>query len=1678
MGQFKIDQETLLSLYEANSAILTSNSADDMFSKICEILVKKLGIVMACVSNLDPQCEKFVTLAYYVDPDCPKEYQNQLHTEVNSNNKTPTVQAYLKRMPIIINDILNDSNYEYYRDYSLKTKYLSVAAFPLVYNDSIYGVLTLYAKEVNAFDETHTFIISNIVNGASYAFHRLKLDEERELLTDELISLRERHRIILENTKGAIWEYDTSTKELTFSSEAKRILGVSDSLLTGSYTAIYRYMDENYRNKFRKSLIALLSGQKDYLEETVKITLKNNKNIFVLVRGKKLDDLHKKGAVKIGGFVTDITEIVELTEKLNRLYNFYKALSETNQMIIRSDSVHDVADNLCKIAVTYGGFDMAWFGIFDDKINDIKTHSFFAIDKKGEEYFRKLKISVKKESALSKGPAGRAFIERKPIVINNVFKDRGFEKWIENAKIAGLQSTAALPIIYKDKIYGIFSLYSKDTDFFDEELMSLLKEMAMDIGFAMHKIELEKAIHDAEKLWKIALEVANEIVVFFDFKNNKITKSDKFFELLNYPKDFPEGDEALFALVHPDDRLRIGLKRDKILKGELETYKDEVRLKCSNNEYKNFYHHVKILEKSDDGTASKAVGVFLDIDEIKNQQKAIEELSMLYQLLAKVNEKIFSVSNIKRAFEITVKKIVDYLGAFHAGIVKINSKTLCPKVLAYASKDLSAAKLLMELGEQVNVSTFDSILSKSFKSKSMEVVNCLDKEHSTNNFYKEYEKVNVRSILCIPIFYQDIETYYMIIYADRENYFDNKKIGVLNSLAADLSHAILKITAEKIAIKKQKELLESEKKWKIALDSTNEGVWIAYYDTKKVFYSDKWKEMLGYSKSEIPDKIDSFYSLMHPDDIEKHKNIIENCKNGRTESIESVVRLKAKDGTYRWILVRGRIYKYDSTGRVQALIGTHTDITELNEVNDKLIRLNNFYEALLLSNRLLINEENIEKIFHEMCKIAVDYGKLKMARVSIMEEKSGKFNQVAVYMKDDKCIDYLEELKLMHYAASPNQDGTTRAYLTKEIVIINDFESDESVSIFRQAAIKAGIKSAVAFPILHKDKVYAIFTLYADKKNYFDGEILDLINYLVNDLSYAIERKIESENRKAFESELELIYQAINNVNEAIVITNENNQIDIVNKSFEKLLGFKKEEVIKRSTEIFDSGKHPQEFKDNIQLTLKNNGHWQGEVYVRLKDGSIISTWTSITTIKDKNNAIKNYIYIISDLTGRKEIENKILYLSNYDALTGLPNRVLFIDRLEQSIASAKRFNKKFALIYLDIDRFKIVNDNLGHSFGDELLQAIANRLKSIIRGTDTLSRPTGDEFYLIINDIRDLDDIVTVIRKIFDKLSEPFDIKGYKLNVTASIGATVYPEDGMDAGVVMRNAETALYYAKELGRNTYQFYKTEMTAKSKYAFELKNRLKKAIEEREFVLFYQPKVSIYTNKIVGAEALIRWIHPEKGLIPPNDFIHIAEYSGLIKQIGEWVIEEACRQVREWKNKGFPEITVSVNVSSIQFQDNDLKKQVEINLKKSNISPQQIELELTETIIMKDSETAMEILNALKAMNILLSIDDFGTGYSSLSYLKKFPIDTIKIDRSFISSLSDTNSEDISIVKTIINLGKNLGMKVLAEGVETQEQLELLAKWGCDEYQGYLFSKPLPVEDFEKLMKKNRLRETK
>ncbi|OGW25749.1 MAG: hypothetical protein A2X59_03995 [Nitrospirae bacterium GWC2_42_7] len=470
------------------------------------------------------------------------------------------------------------------------------------------------------------------------------------------------------------------------------------------------------------------------------------------------------------------------------------------------------------------------------------------------------------------------------------------------------------------------------------------------------------------------------------------------------------------------------------------------------------------------------------------------------------------------------------------------------------------------------------------------------------------------------------------------------------------------------------------------------------------------------------------------------------------------------------------------------------------------------------------------------------------------------------------------------------------------------------------------------------------------------------------------------------------------------------------------------------------------------------------------------------TPIKDNSGMIILAIHIARDITARKKAEEKIKHLAYYDNITGLPNRTFYKELLAREIAYARRYNQPLFTLFIDLDSFKQVNDTLGHDIGDQLLKAVGDRLARSLRNSDevarmddgqtpeTVSRLGGDEFIVLLRGISKTEDAAIVAGRILQDISEPLEIGGHEITITASIGISVYPTDGEDVKTLMKSADLAMYHAKDKGKNNYQFYSSNMNVVVLKRLSLENDLRKALEHNEFLLYYQPKVAIKNNKIVGAEALLRWQHPGSGIVSPLDFIPVAEETGLIVPIGEWVIRTACQQNKEWQKLGFEPISIAVNLSNRQFEQSNLLEMIIRTLKEIDMATKYVELEITESSLMKNPDAAIAILNELKDIGITIAIDDFGTGYSSLEYLKRIPLNSLKIALPFIRNIL-TSPDDAAITKTIITLAHNMNLKVIAEGVETKEQLDFLRTLGCDEVQGYFFSKPLPADEFMKLLQK-------
>ncbi|MBI5923026.1 MAG: EAL domain-containing protein [Betaproteobacteria bacterium] len=553
---------------------------------------------------------------------------------------------------------------------------------------------------------------------------------------------------------------------------------------------------------------------------------------------------------------------------------------------------------------------------------------------------------------------------------------------------------------------------------------------------------------------------------------------------------------------------------------------------------------------------------------------------------------------------------------------------------------------------------------------------------------------------------------------------------------------------------------------------------------------------------------------------------------------------------------------------------------------------------------------------------------------------------------------------------------------------------------------------------------------------------------------------VDITERKHAESRLRLAAAAFES-HEGMIITDPQGVILQVNQAFTDLTGYSAEEIVGQTPRILKSGRHGDDFYRDMWVQLELTGLWNGEIWDRRKNGEIYPKSLTISAVRNEDGAITHYIATQHDITERKQAEERIKDLAYFDQLTGLPNRVSLQQKLSQMVGLASRNHRQFALMLLDLDNFKSINDTLGHQTGDVMLTEVADRLSTSVRQSDLVARLGGDEFVIILPDIDGPADVARVAQKILVEISAPYFIDARELHTSPSIGICLYPDDATENEDLIKKADVAMYHAKSCGRGNYQFFKEEIQAAAVNRLALEADLRSALEKQQFMLHYQPQLDLRTGRLMGVEALIRWQHPERGMISPLDFIPIAEESGLILPIGDWVLEEACGQLAAWRTEGIEHIKMSVNLAASQFSDHRLPLRIEEILAKTGLPKGSLDLEVTESMTMQSPAETAAMMKVLTGQELSLSIDDFGTGYSSLAYLKLFPINTLKIDRSFVKDI-ETDQNDADICDVTVLLAHKLGLDVVAEGVETKAQLTYLLSIGCEKIQGYLISKPLPA----------------
>jgi len=641
-----------------------------------------------------------------------------------------------------------------------------------------------------------------------------------------------------------------------------------------------------------------------------------------------------------------------------------------------------------------------------------------------------------------------------------------------------------------------------------------------------------------------------------------------------------------------------------------------------------------------------------------------------------------------------------------------------------------------------------------------------------------------------------------------------------------------------------------------------------------------------------------------------------------------------------------------------------------------------------------------------------------------------------------------------------------------------------------QRTVARSVGEAATWPLLTVDRNYSLLQArdlsvrrgirhlgITDEAQNIVGVLsfADILGLLEHDQVSHLEQVLREREQALIDSQrsLRLSKQVIDASLDGVVITNAEGIIEAVNPAFTKLTGYGADEVIGKTPAVLRSGRHDVTFYERMWGSLHQTGYWQGEIWNRRKSGEVYPEWLTITEIRDDFGGEHKYAGVFSDISERKDAEQKIRALAYYDALTGLPNRRLFQDRLGLALPLMKRHGQQLAVLFIDLDLFKRINDTLGHDVGDAVLCEMAERLKACVRESDTVARMGGDEFTILQPDVKDANNAVYLATRIIASLREPFCIGNRELYVTSSVGIALYPSDGNTPAELIKNADTAMYRAKELGRNNHQLYTGAMNAESVERLTMESHLGQAIERGELSLNYQVKVDLESNRTSGVEALLRWHNDDLGSVTPDRFLPVAEANGMILPINDWVLRQACTQARAWVDHGLPGITMAVNVAARQLYQDDLVESVLACLEETGLAPERLELELTEGMLMEHLEEIQPKLRRLRDAGVHIAIDDFGTGYSSLASLKRLSIDSLKIDISFIRGLPD-DDDDAEIVAAIIDMAHRLNLKVVAEGVENQAQVRLLRTLGCDQIQGYLTGRPLSAANIASLFDRRLL----
>lgn len=860
-------------------------------------------------------------------------------------------------------------------------------------------------------------------------------------------------------------------------------------------------------------------------------------------------------------------------------------------------------------------------------------------------------------------------------------------------------------------------------------------------------------------------------------------------------------------------------------------------------------------------------------------------------------------------------------------------------------------------------------------------------------------------------------------------------------------------------------LREGEARFQSIFDSVNDAIFVHRASDGVIMDANQRAvEMYGYSRLEICRLGASGLSAnIPPYTQEDARHWLDKTLAEGPQNFDWLARHKS--GREFWI---GITMNRATIGDNAVILVAARDVEARKRMEQALERKNAMHAVLSGTNQAIVTIRNRQALFDQVCHVAQEMAGFRLIWIGeIGHDVEQRLIPVAAAGPASSHLGELQRGNLYLSARADNTGGQTPTGLAareQRHVVVNDLAHYGLLPEREQANTAHGLLSMMAMPI-EGGGFQGTFTVCAGEVNYFDAEVIALLLEVADDVSYALDKIHEAEERALIQVQIRLHAQVFEESRDGMLIADENNRIVMVNRAFTEQTGYSLDEVRGQCPRFLQSERHDYDFYEQIGSAVKECGSWQGEAWSRSKDGEDKLGLLRINMVRDETGKVSNYFSVFADLSERHARE-ELLWLKHFDALTRLPNRVLLEDRVCEALNQARQYSRYVALLSVNLNRFRYVNESLGHMAGDEVLRQMAGRFSQLLGDGVTVSRLSGDNYVILVPDMNRLAEVIPLAQKVLTTTEQVMSLNDEEISLSASIGIALYPQDGNDFATLLKCSDSALLRAREEGGNTFRFFTSDLNEMAKRTLSRSAEVHQALENDWFRLYYQPQVTA-SGVVIGVEALLRLQHPVRGLVPPSEFIPVAEETGQIVPLGAWVMREACRQMRAWQDAGHSGLTMAVNLSPKQLRDPLLHQTILHALHESGLEPRWLELEFTESAVMHNLDSTLGLMRSLNDLGVRLSIDDFGTGYSSLSYLKQFPIDRIKIDQSFVRGITQ-DASDAAIVEAIIGLSRAMGLSTIAEGVETAEQATVLRVLHCDEFQGYFFARPAPAGEVEKL----------